>query len=120
MPILEVELVGDADTGDRSALAQRIADAAARVFKSPPQGTWVRMRILSADDYAENSKAADGVRPVFVSVLKRTNPTGAELADEIRNLTEGVARACGRPAENVHIRYEPSGAGRQSFGGTLT
>ena len=118
MPILEVEIVGEPQ-GDRAGLAQRLADAAADVLGSAPQGTWVRLRILPTEDYAENGGALPGVAPVFVSVLQRASPPDAERADEVRRLTEAIAGACGRPAANVHVRYEPDAAGRQAFGGKL-
>jgi len=119
MPLLVVEIVGDPDAADRGALAQRIADAAARVFDSPPQSTWVRVRIVAPGDYAENEGAEHGVRPVFVSVLKRSVPPGGALQAEVARLTAAIAAACRLPAENVHICYEPPGAGRQAFGGKL-
>jgi phenylpyruvate tautomerase PptA (4-oxalocrotonate tautomerase family) len=119
MPILDIELVGEVDAVDGGALAQRIADAAGEVLKSPRQATWVRVRVLRPDSYAENGGAPVSNGPVFVSVLKRSNPEGEALAKEVRDLTDAIAQACGRPSENVHVRYEVPGAGRQAFGGKL-
>jgi phenylpyruvate tautomerase PptA (4-oxalocrotonate tautomerase family) len=119
MPILEIEIVGDPAAGTRDGLAQRIADAAGRVLGSDPQETWVRVRLLPADHYAENGGAPTGIAPVFVSLLKRRNPEGKELDLEVANLTTAIADACGRPRDNVHILYDPPGAGRQAFGGRL-
>ena len=119
MPLLEVEIVGEVDEADRPALAQRIADAVGRALSSPPQGTWVRARVLRPGEFAESGRTEPTVRPVFVSVIQRTNPEGDSLAVEIRRVTDAVAEACGRPPENVHVRYEVPGAGRQAFGGRL-
>ena len=119
MPILDVEIVGEPGVANREALAQRIADAAGEVLNSPPQGTWVRIRVLPPEDYAENGGSSIRVQPVFVSVMKRTVPQGELLVSEIRSLTDVVAAACGRPLDNVHVRYEAPGSGRQAFGGEL-
>ena len=116
MPLLEIELVGGQVAADA---AQRIADAAAKVFEAAPQTTWVRVRTLAAGEYAENGGAEPGVAPVFVTVRKRANPQGETLRAEARSLTEAVARVCGRPKEQVHVCYEPAAAGRQAFGGEL-
>ena len=119
MPILNVEIVGEADAAGEDSLAQRIADAAGGIFGSPPRGTWVRVRILPARRYAENEGAEPGVHPVFVHVVKRSVPPEEELRAEVAALTEAIAAACERPAENVHVCYEVAAAGRQAFGGTL-
>ena len=57
--------------------------------------------------------------PIFVSVLKREMPVGAELQSEIRRLTAAVAEICDRPPDTVHVLYEASAKGRLAFGGTL-
>lgn len=114
MPILDVDIVGAADLD----LAQRIADAAGRVFQTPPGETWVRLRSPAA--YAESGGTLpEGVRPVFVSVLKARPPAGEALVLEVAALTDAVAQACGRPPENVHVIYEPAAHGRIAFGGHL-
>lgn len=119
MPILEVEFVGPAPDNVKRALARRVADAAGTVFGSPPRTTWVRVRFVSADEYAENEGAEPGVFPVLVRVLQADPLQGDDLATEARRLTEALAAACNRPAENVHLVYEPAGRGRVAFGGTL-
>jgi phenylpyruvate tautomerase PptA (4-oxalocrotonate tautomerase family) len=119
MPILEIEMIGAPAEDIRHELAQRIADAAGGVLRSDPQETWVRLRILPADQYAENGGTAEGLAPVFVSVLRRRNPEGDDLSREVEELTSAIATACGRPKENVHVRYESPGADRQAFGGRL-
>ena len=111
MPILDVEIVGEPVTD--ASLARRLADAAGAVLKSRPQGTWVRVRTLAFAHYAENEGGPPpGVSPVFVTVLKRENPTGDRLKEEIAALTKAIASVCGRSEGNVHVLYEAPVAGR--------
>jgi phenylpyruvate tautomerase PptA (4-oxalocrotonate tautomerase family) len=118
MPIVDVEIVTSESL--EGGLAARIADMAGQVFGSPPASTWVRVRSLPQEQYAENGTASpEGWQSVFVTVRKAQRPTGSALEAEVRALTEGVSRVCGRPAENVHILYEPDALGRIAFGGTL-
>ena len=118
MPILDVEIVTSESLG--GGLAARIADMAAQVFGGPPASTWVRVRSLPQEHYAENgTPSPEGWHSVFVTVLKAQRPAGLALEAEVRALTEGVARVCGRPVENVHILYEPDAQGRIAFGGSL-
>ena len=121
MPILEVELTGGVAAATRSGLAQRLADAAGAIFRSAPGETWVRLRDMHPENYAENKTDtyAAGVHPVFVRVLKRALPEEPALTQEIKSLTEAVASATGRPADQVHVAYDPPGAGRVAFGGVL-
>jgi phenylpyruvate tautomerase PptA (4-oxalocrotonate tautomerase family) len=118
MPILDVEIVTSGSLD--SALAANLADMAAQVFGGPPASTWVRVRTLPKEHYAENGVATpEGWRSVFVTVRKAQRPTGSALEAEARALAEGVARVCSRPVENVHILYEPDAQGRIAFGGKL-
>lgn len=120
MPILQVEIVGTLAPRMRRGLARRLADAAAEVLGTPPGRTWVRVRRLARADYAENGGPLPrGVRPVFVAVLQARPPRGRRLAQEVAALTAALARACGRPAEHVHLFYEAPAAGRAAFGGRL-
>jgi phenylpyruvate tautomerase PptA (4-oxalocrotonate tautomerase family) len=121
MPVLEVELTGGVTGPLREGLAQRLADAAGAIFRTAPGQTWVRLRDTLPGDYAENGTdaLAAGVHPVFVRVLKRAQPEGPLLVEEVQALTEAVAMATGRPSDQVHVAYEPSGAGRVSFGGRI-
>lgn len=120
MPILEVEIVTGHGESLNPGLAQRLADTAGDVFGTPPGRTWVRLRTLSRDQYAENHTAVlIDIQPVFVTVLKSRACGTAELKDEAAKLCEALAQACGRPKENVHILYLPEAAGRMSFGGEL-
>ena len=120
MPILDIEIVGSLATGGKPPLAQVLADAAGRVFAAPPGTTWVRVRTLPLDAYAENGAAvAPADAPVFVTVRKRRAPEGAELAAEIGALTGVIASVLERPASRVHVGYEASAAGRMAFGGKV-
>jgi len=120
MPILDVEIVvrpGEVLSPD---LADRLAHRAGEVFGAPPGTTWVKVSAIAADRYAENEEvAAEAVYPVFVSVLKAKLLSSAELRGEVTSLTDAVALVSGRPRENVHIIYQPEGAGRVAFGGKL-
>ena len=123
MPILDIQLVGDPEPSIRSDLAHRLAEAAGRVLQSRPNGTWVKVTILPKHDYAENGSdpddSTDSVLPVFVSIIKRHLPPPDQLATEATSLTHAIAEVCQRPAENVHLIYQPPGAGRVVFGGVV-
>lgn len=119
MPILDVEIVV-ADEGLAPGLAAALAEAAGRVFGTPAGHTWVRVRPLPRQHYAEDDGGPPaGVLPVFVTVVKARWPAPDELRGEVGRLTQEVARVCGRPPANVHVIYEPAGAGRVAFGGEL-
>jgi len=120
MPILDIEIIGEASPAASPSLAQDLADEAGRVFGARPGTTWVRLRTLAPGHYAENGAVIEPFdRPVFVTVQKRELPARTQLTEEIAALTQAVARSVGRPAEHVHVKYEPAAAGRQAFGGTL-
>ena len=120
MPILDVEIVLEPGESLRPELAGELADRAGEVFGAAPGTTWVKLRAIPAEHYAENQTGRPSdVYPVFVSVLKAKLPPLDERQREVTRLTEAVARVCRRPPENVHILYLPEGAGRMAFGGTL-
>ena len=97
MPILDVEIVQAADQQLSDTLAGEIADAAGEVFQTPPGRTWVRLRSLPRERYAENGGGPpDGVLPVFVTVLKARKPDDSALAEEVVQLTQRIAQICGR------------------------
>ena len=73
----------------------------------------------AAEHYAEDGGVPEGVYPVFVSVLKARWPAPEARQGEVDRLTAAVAEASHRPAENVHLFYQPEGAGRVAFGGRL-
>jgi phenylpyruvate tautomerase PptA (4-oxalocrotonate tautomerase family) len=120
MPIVDVDLVSAAEDTPAAGLAQLLADALGRALKSPPGETWVRLRPLARERYAENESILESSGlPVFVTVLRRALPEKAALADEIAALTRAVARVTGRDPASVHVEYAPAAAGRLSFGGRL-
>ena len=119
MPIVHIQLVGQPPSNISTGLAQRLADIIGKVLGSRPRGTWVKIQILDPHLYAENAETDTEIRPVFVSILKRNVPSGDRLKREIKALTQAIAHACERPEDNIHILYEPAGAGRIAFGGVL-
>lgn len=121
MPIVDVErvLASGADAAP-PGLAQALADAAGRVFASAPGHTWVRLRALPAEAYAENVAAlGEHALPVFVTVLHARPPVGDELIAQVTALTHALAAVLGCDAQRVHVQMAPAGAGRQAFGGSL-
>ena len=118
MPILTIEIVHRSDETLPWGLAQRLADAAGEALGAPPGRTWVKLQRISAADYAE-SGTANAITPVFVHVLLAQAPGQEQRQGFVERLTGAVAAACNRPAENVHIIFEPAAAGRVAFGGKL-
>ncbi len=119
MPILDVEVVTGPDESLQGSLARDLADLAGDVLGSAPGGTWVKVRPLPREQYAENGDLPDDVLPVFVSVLVARSPAMEVMKQQADELSACFARACGRPKENVHILFQPSAAGRIAFGGKL-
>jgi phenylpyruvate tautomerase PptA (4-oxalocrotonate tautomerase family) len=120
MPVVTVEFVSDSDHPIREGLAQALADAIGRVLATPPGHTWVRLRALQSNQYAENDTHLEATSlPVFITVMVRIPPAGAELSAQIAALTQAVAQVFGRPGSCIHIEYASAGSGRVSFGGRL-
>ncbi|HEX5839525.1 MAG TPA: hypothetical protein VFY26_16940 [Anaerolineales bacterium] len=119
MPILSVEIVTRPGESLRLGLARELAYRTGEIFGSEPGGTWVKVHLLTRDGYAENDGTTEESFPVFVSVLKAKLPVPEDLQEEVARLTDAVAQVCDRPRENVHIIYQPEGAGRVAFGGRL-
>lgn len=120
MPIVTVEVVAGDGSATRNDLAQVLADAIGKALNSPPGHTWVRLRPITPNQYAENGSPPEATElPVFVTILERQASRGAELQAQVASLTRAVAEVVGRPASCVHIEFAPSAAGRLSFGGTL-
>ena len=118
MPILDIEVVGDYDPDHGVAL--KIADRAAVVLGADVGQVWVKLRHVPRELYAENGRGDPCPdQPVFVRVTKGVLQDVEELRAEALQLTQAVAEAVGRPAENVHVVYEPSATGRIAFGGKL-
>jgi hypothetical protein len=120
MPILEVEIVAKPDESIGLNLASLLAHRAGEVFASPAGNTWVKVRVIAAEHYAENSSGPpEGIYPVFVSILKAKLPSPDAMQMEVALLTPIIAQACNRPEENVHLIYLPEGTGRVAFGGRI-
>ena len=120
MPILEVEIVLRPRETLPVDLVGQLADRAAAALGYQPGGTWVKLRPLPPEQYAEGGDGPpEGVYPVFVSVLKADLPQADQLAAEIANLTQAIAQVCDRPPESVHILYQRPARGRIAFGGRL-
>jgi phenylpyruvate tautomerase PptA (4-oxalocrotonate tautomerase family) len=120
MPIVDLDIVLRPDELLPPGLAGDIAERCADVFGAPPGNTWVKLRSVPREHYAENGGGPpEGIYPVFVSVLKAHLPAPDALSVEVARLTAATAQATGRPAEHVHIVYLPAGAGRVAFGGEV-
>jgi phenylpyruvate tautomerase PptA (4-oxalocrotonate tautomerase family) len=120
MPIVEVEVVLREGESLQDDLASKLADAIGEVFASPPGNTWLKLRALPVQNYAENAQSSsEALFPVFVSILKANSTPTDQLAAEVEHITRMVAQLCNRPNENVHIIYLPSGTGRAAFGGRI-
>jgi phenylpyruvate tautomerase PptA (4-oxalocrotonate tautomerase family) len=120
MPIIDVEIVGDAEPATGSPSAATLADTLGGIFGTAPGRTWVRLRGLPPSAYAENGIeiTAAGL-PVFVTVLHARPPEGDARAAEVLAVTRAVADWARRDPQRVHVQYAPAAAGRQAFGGTL-
>ena len=120
MPIVDIERVCARGASDGAISARALADALGHAFGSPPGHTWVRLRELAADAYAENGLDLDAeALPAFVTVLHAHPPAGTALAVEMAAITDAVAACLGLPPDRVHVEYAPPGAGRQAFGGRI-
>ena len=120
MPILNVEIVLRPGETVGRELAAELAERAGEVFDAVPGTTWVKVRTIAAEHYAENGGGPpEGVYPVFMSVLKAKLPDADRLRAEVASLTAAVAQVCARPPENVHVIYLPEGSGRVAFGGRI-
>jgi phenylpyruvate tautomerase PptA (4-oxalocrotonate tautomerase family) len=113
------ELVVEQNADFPDELARQLADATGTVFDSPAGRTWVRLRTLLLDRYAENGGAPADLRPVFVAVTLATLPELPERTDLAARLALAVAGVLERPVEHIHVFFEPSAAGRIAFGGNL-
>lgn len=119
MPLVVIEIVGG-EIPLPPRLAARLADKIGTIFGSDPGQTWVRVHALPRDAYAENKSPAPlGAEAVFVVVTKRELPPSKFLATEAALIATAVGKICTRPAERVHVIYEPPGSGRIAFGGKL-
>ncbi len=120
MPVLDVEIITRPGESIDPHLASELAQRAGEIFGSAPGNTWVKVRPLAGENYAENHDSPPGdVYPVFVSVLKAKLPSPDALRREVDRLTAAIAQICNRSTQNVHIIYLPEGTGRIAFGGKV-
>lgn len=120
MPQLNIDIVFRNKETLKGDSVQRLADAAGKIFDTPPGKTWVKINPVPRQYWAENLSALDSyIGPVLVSILKRKVPPPDVIELEMENLTRAIARILDRPHENVHIMYEPDAIGRVAYGGKL-
>jgi phenylpyruvate tautomerase PptA (4-oxalocrotonate tautomerase family) len=120
MPILDIEIVIRPGETLNHKVAVELANRAGEIFAAPLGSTWVKVRTLNHDNYAESGgNSPVDFFPVFVSVLAARLPTPDKMQIEVAKLTAMIAQVYVRPEENVHIVYLPEGAGRVSFGGKI-
>ena len=119
MPLVDIEITLRPHETLPRDLASLLADKLGIIFKSPPSTTWVKLYGLPDFRYAENDRSLEGAHPIFVRIIKSNLPDKLKLELEAKKITSVVANICKRPAENIHIIYEPEGKGRVSFGGKL-
>lgn len=120
MPLVDIEITLKQREKLPIDLASILADELGGIFNSPPSTTWVKLYGLSENHYAENHRSLEGgAHPVFVRIVKSEMPEKYIMEQEVKEITRVLAKICKRPAENIHIIYEPEGRGRVSFGGRL-
>jgi hypothetical protein len=119
MPIVDLEIILKPEESIPSELASELADELGRIFGSPRNGTWLKVRGTPEVFYAESGGKEEGVYPVFVSVLKAQLPDVAEMPAEVDAIIAAVAQICKRPHSLVHVIYQPQGKGRVAFGGKI-
>jgi hypothetical protein len=98
MPIVDLEIVLKPQETISSELASELADELGRIFGSPRNGTWLKLRGIPEVHYAENGGKEEGIYPVFVSILKASLPELEEMQPEVDTIIAGVHAICKRPA----------------------
>ena len=120
MPQLDIDIVFRPNESLKGDTVQKLADAAGKIFDTPPGKTWVKINPVPRNFWAENLTTLDShLGPVMVSVLKRTIPPPDQIEAEVLELTKVFAGILDRSDENVHIKYEADSIGRVAFGGKL-
>ena len=118
MPIVDVRIVADA--APPAGCASALADALGAVFDAAPGRVWVRLDVLPAARYAENSVTLSLAElPVFVTVLHAQLPVLDVLELQAATIAQAVAGVTGRAVDRVHVEFAPPGSGRVAFGGQL-
>lgn len=120
MPIVDIEVVAADTRTIGTDRLQLLADELGDLFGSDSGGTWVRLRSIDPDAYAENQGTSGSQgRPTFVNILRAELPESSELRREMAGVAEVVAQVLDHPRENVHVLYAPAARGRIGFGGEL-
>jgi hypothetical protein len=120
MPIIEIEVVLQPGEQLIDNAAGVVADKLGDILGSGPGHTWVKLRTLAPERYAENGdNPPDGVYPIFVTLLKAKETPIENLQKEVDQICDAIAGVFDRPAENVHLLYLPPAAGRIAFGGKI-
>ncbi|MCZ6672170.1 MAG: hypothetical protein O7C75_04445 [Verrucomicrobia bacterium] len=120
MPQLDIDIVFRPNETLKGDAVQKLADAAGKVFDTPPGKTWVKINPVPRNCWAENkTKLSSHAGPVVVSILKRTAPGPEEIEAEVSSLTRVIAGILERPNEEIHIKYEADAIGRVAYGGKL-
>ena len=121
MPILDVEIVLSPGESMPPDFAKRLADCSCEVFDTTPCTTWVKVRSVPAECFAENGGGPlAGAYPIFVSVLMVDMPPRKSLVPVVNRLKLLVSGVTGRPVCHIHVFFLPEGAGRVFMGGRLT
>ncbi|MBL6991336.1 MAG: hypothetical protein ISR65_16250 [Bacteriovoracaceae bacterium] len=118
MPILDVQIIGDCDFL-KDGIAQKIANKAGEILGTSDGRTWVKLEYLSQENYAENGLSSNELRPVFIELLKRDNPTDEEKESIAENFAIEIGKLLNRPQENIHTYFLPEGFKSMAFGGKL-
>lgn len=120
MPIVNIQVViAEADAPVGPDRVQALADALGEHFESESGGTWVRVSLLPARQYAENRCPDAPGRPVFVEIVRRLSAEPESLAAEAPELVSLIGKVLERPEANIHVLYPPPGEYRVAFGGVF-
>ena len=121
MPIIRMEVVlEEAEELPEKQVLQALADGLGECMHSRPGGTWLMASGVPAAQYVENGGPVPaGIRPVFLTVIRHKIPDEETLTAECRKMAALAGEYLDRPADNIHITFEPEAAGRIAFGGEL-
>jgi phenylpyruvate tautomerase PptA (4-oxalocrotonate tautomerase family) len=118
MPLVDIEITLKEYETLSKDMAASLANELGKIFNSPSNSTWVKVRGLPVYQYAENGETQKDVFPVFDKIIK-SKLLISELQNEAELIAIAVAQICERSTENIHIIYEPEGSGQVAFGGKL-
>lgn len=119
MPIVDVEIVLRPGETIHTEVLAELANELGEILQSPRGATWIKLRELPANHYAENGGTPAGVYPIFLSILRAKLPAADKMEREVEKITGAVAQIFGRSSENILLIYQPEGRGRVAFGGKI-